>query len=251
MRAWLRRLVGPVGAAVFGTGLTLAVTAPATAADPAPRTPDPAHGQQLYLTACSSCHGLHGDGTPTGPSLRRSGAAGVDFYLSTGRMPLDKPVAQAERRRPVYGPADIADLVAYYVSAIGTGPAIPAVDPASGDLSLGAGLYADNCAACHGSGGAGGALGGSYHAPALRQATALQVAEAVRTGPGPMPVFGPGTLDHQQLQSIVRYVGYLQHPDDRGGYAMGHLGPIPEGFAGWFIGLGTLLLAVRFIGTSE
>jgi ubiquinol-cytochrome c reductase cytochrome c subunit len=251
MRTALRRVAGPAGAAALATGLVLALAAPTSAAAPPARTPDPAHGRQLYLTACSSCHGMTGDGTPTGPSLRRSGAAGVDFYLSTGRMPLDKAVAQAERRRPVYGPADIADLVAYYVSAIGSGPAIPAVDVAAGDLARGASLYADNCAACHGSGGAGGALGGSYHAPALRDATALQVAEAVRTGPGPMPVFGPGTLDQHQLESIVRYVGYLQHPVDRGGYGLGHLGPIPEGFAGWFIGLGTLLLAVRFIGTSE
>jgi len=251
MRPWLRHGAGTAGAVALTAGLTLAVAAPTATAGAPGRTPDAAHGQQLYLTACSSCHGMNGDGTASGPSLRRSGAAGVDFYLSTGRMPLDRPVAQAERRRPVYGPADIADLVAYYVSAIGTGPAIPAVDPAGGDLSLGASLYADNCAACHSSGGAGGALGGSYHAPALKSATALQVAEAVRTGPGPMPVFGPGTIDQQQLQSIVRYVGYLHRPDDRGGYGLGHLGPIPEGFAGWFIGLGTLLLAVRFIGTSE
>jgi ubiquinol-cytochrome c reductase cytochrome c subunit len=251
MKTRLGRLAGPVGAALLGAGLLLGLGAPRQARAVAPAGADPARGRDLYLTGCSSCHGVSGAGTPTGPDLRRSGAAAVDFYLSTGRMPLDEPVPQAERRPPVYNQAAIDDIVAYYTSAIGSGPPIPSVDVHAGDLALGAGLYADNCAACHSSGGAGGALGGSYHAPPLKEATPLQVAEAIRTGPGPMPVFGPGIFDQHQLDSIVRYVEYLQHPDDRGGYALGHLGPIPEGFVGWFLGLGALLLAVRFIGTSE
>jgi ubiquinol-cytochrome c reductase cytochrome c subunit len=64
-----------------------------------------------------------------------------------------------------------------------------------------------------------------------------------------MPVFGPETLSDQQVSDIAAYVQYLHHPNDRGGFGLGHLGPIPEGFVGWVVGLGLLLLAARLIGT--
>ena len=51
--------------------------------------------------------------------------------------------------------------------------------------------------------------------------------------------------------SIVRYVEYLQHPRDRGGQNLGHLGPIPEGFIAWAVGLLALVLVVRWIGTTR
>jgi ubiquinol-cytochrome c reductase cytochrome c subunit len=178
------------------------------------------------------------------------GAASVDFYLSTGRMPLDRPRAQAERKRVAYSPAQIRQLVAY-VTSLAPGPAVPQIDPATGDLPDGLHLYANNCAPCHSSAAAGGALGHAVYAPALNRATPLQIAEAVRIGPGAMPVFGPDTLDDAQLASVVRYVGYLHHPDDRGGLGLGHLGPIPEGFVAWIVGLGAMLVAVRWIGTKD
>ena len=73
----------------------------------------------------------------------------------------------------------------------------------------------------------------------------------MRTGPGAMPVFGPETLDDVQVASIVRYVGYLRHPDDRGGNPLGHIGPVPEGFVAWIIGLGAMLAAAYWIGTRD
>jgi ubiquinol-cytochrome c reductase cytochrome c subunit len=78
----------------------------------------------------------------------------------------------------------------------------------------------------------------------------VQTAEAIRIGPGAMPVFGPETLDDTQVASVVRYVEYLRQPEDRGGFGLGHLGPIPEGFVAWVIGLGAMLMAVRWIGTK-
>jgi ubiquinol-cytochrome c reductase cytochrome c subunit len=48
---------------------------------------------------------------------------------------------------------------------------------------------------------------------------------------------------------VASYVQYLHHPRDRGGLPLGHLGPIPEGFVAWVVGLGVLLLAARLIGT--
>ena len=75
----------------------------------------------------------------------------------------------------------------------------------------------------------------------------MQIAEAIRTGPANMPVFGPDTLTDQQVNSIVRYVEYLRDPDDPGGFALGHVGPIPEGFVAFLVGLGALMLITRWI----
>jgi len=77
----------------------------------------------------------------------------------------------------------------------------------------------------------------------------VQIAEAVRIGPYVMPTFSKRAISDHELDSIVRYVDYAKHPDDRGGWALGHLGPVPEGLVTWFI---AAALAVGFcvvIGT--
>ncbi|MFN2608612.1 MAG: c-type cytochrome [Acidimicrobiales bacterium] len=276
---WVRRL----GGAALAAGALLAVAtarvawsaaaAPAPAAQaPAPPAPAPAQppppaqapppaappadpqvdaGRQLYAIACTTCHGADGRGVAhRGPSIVGVGAATADFYLSTGRMPADRPEAQVGRKRPAYARAQIDQLVAY-VASLAPGPAIPRLDPATGDLAEGGQLFANNCAPCHSSAGAGGALGHAVVAPNLKAATATQVAEAVRIGPGAMPLFGADALDDHQVASIVRYVEYLKHPRDRGGASLGHLGPIPEGFVAWLVGLGAMMVAIRWIGTTD
>lgn len=239
-----------VALAVAGTVTAAAAWGQAPSTPPSTTPADVAAGRQLFLVACTTCHGTDGAGTDRGPTLVGVGAASPDFYLSTGRMPLDRPRTQADRNRVAYPPAQIRQLVAY-VASLGPGTPIPAVDAAAGDVVEGNRLYANNCAPCHSSAGAGGALGHAAYAPALNRATPTQIAEAIRIGPGSMPVFGPETLDDRQVLSIVRYVTYLHHPDDRGGLGLGHLGPIPEGFIAWVVGLGALLVAVRWIGTRD
>ena len=64
-----------------------------------------------------------------------------------------------------------------------------------------------------------------------------------------MPIFPGDVLDEDELDSVVRYVQYLDNPDDRGGLPLGRVGPIPEGFVTWVIGVGALLLATAWIGT--
>lgn len=254
MRARAALVVLALVGGALGVAL-LTVQASAAQVRPQPTVPggaaDVAAGGQLYQVACTTCHGAEGRGVEDrGPSLIGVGAASADFYLSTGRMPLDRPRAQAERKRVAYSAVQIRQLVAF-VASLGTGPAIPRVDPAEGDLAEGNRLYANNCAPCHSSAGAGGALGHAVYAPPLNRATPVQVAEAIRIGPGAMPVFGEDTLDDEQVASVVRYVGYLRNPDDRGGFGLGHLGPIPEGFVAWVVGLGAMLVAVRWIGTKD
>jgi ubiquinol-cytochrome c reductase cytochrome c subunit len=238
--------VAVAGAAIVLAGSSMSLThAQAQEVEPQKL----AAGRRLFVTGCSSCHGLDAHGTERGPDLSDAGAAAADFYLSTGRMPLADPDDQPERKRPAYSHAEIAQLVAY-VASLGDGPPIPATSR-RGDLAAGNTLYTENCAACHSSAGAGGALGVSIDAPPLWQASDVQIAEAIRTGPGAMPVFGPETLDETQVASIVRYVDYLKQPDDRGGNPLGHIGPVPEGFVAWIIGLGLMLAAAYWIGTRD
>jgi ubiquinol-cytochrome c reductase cytochrome c subunit len=217
-----------------------------TGADQGDQARQVAQGRQLYLVGCSSCHGLEPIGTINGPSLVNAGAASANFYLRTGRMPLSNPRQQPVRHRPAYSDLQIRQLVAY-IASLDHGPPIPTVLP--GDLSRGNELFSINCAQCHNDVGAGGALGYGDIVPPLKRATPLEVIEAMRVGPRPMPVFGPRTLSDQQASDIAAYVQYLRNPSNRGGLPLGHIGPIAEGFVGWVVGMGLLLLVARLIGT--
>jgi ubiquinol-cytochrome c reductase cytochrome c subunit len=215
-----------------------------------------AHGEDLFVTGCSSCHGTRGEGVTTpdgrvrGPSITNAGEANAYFQLSTGRMPLADNAETPVRKRPAYNPEEIAALVAY-VGSLGNGPTLPAVDITTADLALGGEQYFANCAACHSASGAGGALSYGRAAPSLGQSEPLQVAAAVRSGPGEMPVFGPDLLDQDELDAVTRYVQYLRAPDDRGGLPIGRIGPVPEGFVALTFGIGALLAAVAWIGTRS
>lgn len=251
MRARLLVVVALVGGSLAVGVLTVGASTTQVQEPPASNAAEIEGGRQLYLVGCTTCHGTEGQGVPDrGPSLIGVGEASADFYLSTGRMPLDQPRSQSERKRVAYTPSQIRMLVAY-VASLGPGPENPEVDLARGNLAEGHRLYATNCAPCHSSSGAGGALGHAVWAPPLRQSTPLQVAQAVRIGPGAMPVFGPESLDDEQLASVVRYVSYLRHPEDRGGFGLGRIGTIAEGFVAWIFGLGAMLVAVRWIGTKD
>lgn len=210
----------------------------------------PDDGRRLFVTGCSSCHGIDGAGSRQGPSLQASGAAGAYYYLSTGRMPLADNESQPRRNKVVYSSAEI-DLLVDYVASLGDGPAIPEVDPAAADLARGGVLYRTNCAPCHTASGIGGALSYGRAAPSLASAEPLQVASAMRIGPGQMPPFGPPALSDDEIGSIVAYVGYLRAPPTPGGAALGGAGPIPEGFVAWIFGVGTLLVAILWIGKRQ
>jgi ubiquinol-cytochrome c reductase cytochrome c subunit len=207
-------------------------------------------GRQLYVEGCSSCHGIGARGVQDqGPSLVGAGAASADFYLRTGRMPLSEPGHQPERAQPAY-PDDQIEAIDAYIGSLG-GPSIPAVDTASGSISRGAELFGSSCAGCHSITGEGGVVVGGF-APELHQATPTQVAEAVRIGPYLMPSFDRNQISDTDLNSIARYVDEaVQQPDDRGGWGIGHLGPVPEGLIAWILAVAALLIVARLIGTRS
>jgi ubiquinol-cytochrome c reductase cytochrome c subunit len=224
---------------------------------PSPSSPSSSalvkRGRVAYEERCASCHGEDaGGGIQGAPSIVGLGPAYFDFVMSTGRMPLDQPDAQMKRRRPVLSPREIEAVTAFLVSLSepGAGVAIPHVDAAAGGLPEGRELYTDNCAPCHATSGNGGAVG-PEDAPDVHHATEVQVAEAVRIGPGTMPRFDETTLDQPRLNSLVRYVRFLRAPDDRGGASLSHVGPLIEGFVALGVGLGIVVLVTRWIGTRS
>ncbi len=216
-------------------------------------------GKELYSKACASCHGPNGRGTTTqgpavgagereglGPSLRGVGALSADFYLRTGYMPLRDARDQPHRRSPRFTDPQIRAIVAY-VASLGSGPPVPRPHPERGSLSRGLQLFTENCAGCHQIAAVGGVVTGGL-APSLRDSSPVQVAEAVRIGPYLMPSFPTSQIGDRDLDSIVRYVESTKHPEDRGGWAIGHLGPIPEGLVTWLIAAVALVAAAAFIG---
>lgn len=204
-------------------------------------------GRQLYLEGCSSCHGFDARGIEdTAPSLRGVGAAAAHFYLSTGRMPLDKPGDEPIRAKPRY-PDDQIDALVAYIGSFG-GPPIPDVDLQRGDINDGFEAFTEHCAGCHQAVAKGGVVTGAF-APDLGEATPTQVAEAIRIGPYIMPQFGERQIDDRTLDSIARYVELTKDPVNEGGWGIGNLGPIPEGMIAWLLALAALLVVARLIGT--
>jgi ubiquinol-cytochrome c reductase cytochrome c subunit len=243
------QLVLPAAVTLAATAALLMVGRSAGRAQ-SPITSEP--GRVVYEQDCAWCHGTNGEGTATGPSLVGVGAASADFMLRTGRMPIATVERQPQRASPKYSSEQIAALDEY-VASLGPGPPIPVVDPGAGDLGEGEELYQIHCAACHSSTGFGGALTNGLQAPGLHDPTPTEVAEAVRLGgaglrSGNMPKFGPEVLTDQQLNSLLRYVQYLQRPEDRGGQPLGRIGPVAEGFVAWAGALLILVLFIRWIG---
>lgn len=274
-----RRSLVAVAAVLVVTALVLAVRGPAEAVDAMPASgssaaapsgegnespmPDPdsppgtspedlfEQGRELYLTSCVSCHGVSGVGTADGPSLAAAGEASADFNLRTGRMPLAFPASQAPQKPVAYSDSEIRALVAYVATLCDESanpcPTIPDVETPPGNLQEGSELFLANCAPCHNSAAIGGALSRGRNGPSLQQVEAQQVGEAMRTGPGDMPQFGPDVFTDQQVNSIVAYVEYLHQPESPGGASLGYTGPVAEGFVALLIGLGAMVLAIRWI----
>jgi ubiquinol-cytochrome c reductase cytochrome c subunit len=239
----LRRLGALALAALAAAGAIFFLTTPSGSAQQTPVS----EGRQLFLDGCTSCHGFDARGVPgVGPSLVGVGAQAADFYLSTGRMPLeDKTGDEPLRSEPAYPPDQIRALVAY-IGSLG-GPGIPSPNPEQEKLNDGLRAYALYCAGCHQIVGQGGVVTGAIP-PALKEATPTQIAEAVRVGPYVMPPFDERTIDDQTLDSIIRYIELTKDPVDEGGWGIGHIGPIPEGLVAWLIGLAALVLVIRIIG---
>ncbi len=210
-----------------------------------------APGQALFAANCSSCHGAEANGKAgVAPNLQGLGAGTVDFWVSTGRMPLANTSVQAARKPPRFNRIQTLEIAAWVQSLTpGQGTKVPVVHTAGADLENGNTLFTLNCAACHTISGAGDALAEGAYAPGLHLASPTQVVEAIRSGPGNMPRFAPGNITNTEARDIAAYVtGVLQHPNNSGGVGLGGIGPVGEGFVGLLLGVGILMLFCFWIG---
>ncbi|PRW64995.1 cytochrome bc1 complex diheme cytochrome c subunit [Actinopolyspora mortivallis] len=250
-----RRLSGvlALGIALVAAGGLYSVLLPepqtATAAE------DPAlvsKGEEIYRGSCISCHGENLQGVEDrGPSLIGVGGAAVHFQVSSGRMPLARQGAQAQRKPTEFSPEDIQALAAY-AQSVGGGPEQPeqkGEQLQGDDPARGAELFRLNCASCHNFTGRGIALSSGKFAPELAPASEQQIYEAMLTGPENMPKFSERQLTPQEKQDIIAYVKSVTDGNNNpGGNALGGYGPGPETVVAWVIGLGSLVGLTLWIG---
>jgi ubiquinol-cytochrome c reductase cytochrome c subunit len=187
----------------------------------------PPNGQAIFLRNCAKCHGEKGEGisavvTIAGPNLQAehdTGSAMTAMETGPSHMPSFVYVLSVPEMRAA------ADYVVNQLAVIPL---------TGGDLSEGGTLFRVYCATCHQTSARGGALAFTgINAPALTGKSAAIIAGAVRSGPGPMPAFPPSILTDKQLNSIVDYVEFIQHPPSPGGSPLKWYGSVAEGFAAW------------------
>ena len=262
-RRFRRRLTAAV-LLVFGLGLagllaaTLTPTPQVAVADQSQsallRT-----GQQLYETACITCHGANLQGVDgRGPSLIGAGEAAVYFQVGSGRMPMMRNEAQAMRKPPAFDEPQV-DAIGAYVQSMGAGPVVPR--DANGqianqslignDVARGGDLFRLNCASCHNFTGRGGALSSGKYAPSLDLATPAQIYTAMLTGPQNMPKFSERQLGPEEKADIIAYVRSSSETLNPGGYGLGGFGPAPEGIAIFVIGIVAAIAAALWIGARS
>ena len=216
-------------------------------------------GQQLYETACITCHGANLQGVEgRGPALVGVGEAAVYFQVSTGRMPAMRGEAQAQRKAAIFDEAQ-TDALGAYVQSIGGGPLVPRdangqIADASligSDVARGGDLYRLNCASCHNFTGRGGALSSGKYAPVLDPATPAQIYTAMLTGPQSMPKFSERQLGPEEKRDIIAYVRSSSETLNPGGYGLGGFGPASEGMAIFVVGMVAAIAIAMWIGARS
>jgi ubiquinol-cytochrome c reductase cytochrome c subunit len=210
-------------------------------------------GRELFLSNCSTCHGINADGSSDGPSLIGVGAASVDFQVGTGRMPASRPEAQAPSKPVVFTDDQIAAMAAY-VASLGPGPAVPSEEQLStegADAAEGGEIFRTNCAMCHNFAGAGGALTHGKYAPSLDKVSAKHIYEAMVTGPQSMPVFSDRQLPEEDKKAVIAWIENVREEPSPGGFTMGKLGPVTEGLFGWVVGVGVLIGCAVWLGAKS
>ena len=209
-------------------------------------------GEALFAQNCSTCHGSDAQGSAIAPNLVGVGPATVNFWVSSGRMPaVNTDQVEAERKPARLSPEQALAVAAWVNSLDPAVPFVPYPNLKGASLSEGASLFALNCAACHTIDRARATpLAYGTNAPTLnnKNITPQQVAEAIRTGPANMPRF-TGNLSDAQVRDLVAYVtAKIQHPQDPGGWGLGGVGPVTEGFVALLVGVGALVLVCFWIG---
>jgi ubiquinol-cytochrome c reductase cytochrome c subunit len=168
-------------------------------------------------------------------------------------MPMDNARDRLTRGRPQFEEQDRLALIAFIESlAPGEGPDIPDISGyEDASLSRGLELFTANCAACHGATAQGVAVGQRDVSSSLDVATPLEIAEAIRSGPGVMPRFGEDVMDEEDLKAVVAWTIDLRQREAPGGWSFGRSGPVAEGLIAFVVGIGLLLVVMYLLGEKS
>ncbi|MFI9818477.1 cytochrome bc1 complex diheme cytochrome c subunit [Saccharothrix variisporea] len=252
-----RRISGllALGFALLSAGFLFSALAPQP--QTAQAQDDPAQvrlGEQLYNNTCISCHGKNLDGVEDrGPSLIGVGDAAVYFQVSSGRMPMARQEAQAQRKPAVFTAEEI-DALGAFIQSRGGGPEAPEQrgEALRGENSARGGeLFRLNCAACHNFTGRGGALSSGKFAPTLDGVTEEQLYTAMLTGPQNMPKFSDRQLTPEEKKDIIAYIKSVTDGNNNpGGAPLGGFGPVSEGLIAFIVGIAALIGVALWIGAK-
>jgi quinol---cytochrome-c reductase cytochrome c subunit len=222
-----------------------------------------AQGQELYESHCITCHGSNLQGVQDrGPSLIGVGDAAAYFQVSTGRMPLARQEAQAQRKPPIapFNPeteegAHNLDALGAFIQANGGGPTRPNVEGQAlrgDDPARGGELFRLNCASCHNFTGRGGALSSGKYAPSLDPATEMDIYTAMLTGPQNMPKFSDRQLAPDEKEDIIAYVESVTNGNNNpGGEPLGGIGPVSEGLVAFIVGIAAMVGFAMWLGAKS
>jgi len=180
--------------------------------------PNTAKGLEIYRT-CAECHGPEGWGLASAliPQLAGQHRKVVIKQLADIRAGNRESVVMAPYAtlELIGGAQSIADVAGYIDSLemsvdTGKGPGT--------DLELGAGLYRDNCARCHGPAGEGDGdafvprIQAQHYAYLVRQFESIR--EGRRHNSNPEMVTQIRSFDAQQTSAVLDYVSRLEPPEE-------------------------------------
>ncbi len=218
---------------------------------------DVALGSQLYAQACAQCHASDGSGAEVAGTGRRAPAlagrpeitaAYVDLVMRTGRMPPAANPFDNQPRAVAFDDEARLAIVAYTVQEFGlTNDLADITQLPEGDAGRGQRVYATNCAACHGSTGAGGVAGGGAWTPLVSSYEPATIAEAIRVGPFQMPAFGEDQITDQEIADVG---AFLEEVHSESGTPLGlvELNPV---FASGFVALLAVAMIVSLFWISS
>ncbi|HUG83079.1 MAG TPA: cytochrome c, partial [Euzebya sp.] len=187
----------------------------------------------------------------TGPAL--SGrpeitASYIDLVLRTGRMPPAADPYDNQPRQVAFDEPQRLAIVAYVTQEFDlTNDLADVTGLPEGDAGAGQAVYAANCAACHGSTGAGGVAGGGAWTPAVNAYDTTTITEAIRVGPFQMPAFGEDIISDQDAADVGAFVEEVR---SESGTPLGlvELNPV---FASGFVALFAVVMILSLFWISS
>jgi cbb3-type cytochrome c oxidase subunit II len=174
---------------------------------------DVARGRPLYRRYCGGCHGATGEGDGKGAAgLHPKPANFAEQQYAAGRLGFALWNGVAGTAMPAWRELDPADLAALSAVVSGFHTAQPEPQIPKEVLDLGAQVYTDRCAQCHGMNGDGdGTAAGQFPiAPTNFQTQRPDIAASLRVlrngiEGSPMAPW-PGELSEAELSAVAYYV---------------------------------------------